>query len=39
MPWILNMPKFWIRESSEYANVTHQSEYAKISLGRVQNGY
>ena len=41
MPWvlkyakILNMVKFWIRQGSQYANVTKRSEYARICIDRV----
>ena len=44
MPWVINMPKFWIWQSSEYgaqgpqyASVTQRSEYARTCLDRVLN--
>ena len=43
MPWVLHMPKFLnmakftIWKSSQYANVTQRSEYAGICLDRVMN--
>ena len=32
IPWVLNMPGFWIWQCSEYANVTQSSKYARIWL-------
>ena len=37
MPWVLNMPKPWIRQYSQYASVTQRFEYAIICLHRVLN--
>ena len=34
---ILNMAKFWIWQGSQYVSVTQDSEYARISLGKVLN--
>ena len=28
IPWVLNMPGFWIWKGSEYARVTQRSKYA-----------
>ena len=35
MSWVLNMSKFSIWPSSEYASVTQHSEYVRICLDRV----
>ena len=32
MPWVLNMPEFWIWQGSVYARVTQGSKYAIIPL-------
>ena len=34
---VLNMPKFWIWQVSQYASVTQRSEYVRICLDRVLN--
>ena len=39
MSWVLNMSKFSIWLSSEYASVTQRSEYARICLDRVNIEY
>ena len=37
MPWVLNMPKFWIWEDAQYASATQRSEYAGICFDRFLN--
>ena len=37
LPRILNMAKFWIRQKSQYASITQNSEYAMICLDRFLN--
>ena len=32
MPFVLNIPGFWIYQSSEYARLTKGSEYAWLCL-------
>ena len=34
---VLNMPKFRIRQGSQYANIKHRSEYARICFDGVLN--
>ena len=35
--WVVNMPKFWIWQGSQYVSVTQCSQYARISYDRVLN--
>ena len=37
MPQVVNMPKFWIRQGSECASITHRSGYARVCFDRVLN--
>ena len=35
--WVLDIPKFWIWQGSQYESITQPSEYARICLDRVLN--
>ena len=37
MPSVLNMPKFWMWQGSQYTSITQHSEYARICIDRVLN--